>query len=279
MHTDYDLRHATHPEDVKSYDTGRLRREFLVERIFEKDKIMLTYSACDRFILGGVMPVKKDLLLETIDPLKAVHFCDRRELGIINIGGPGTVKVDGTSYELGPKEAVYIGKGAKDIILSSKRSPEPARFYLNSTPAHKQYPNKKIPGSQAKILHLGSTDYANERQIIQFIVEETVETCQLQMGITELKKGSIWNTMPPHTHYRRTEVYFYSALPEGQAVCHYMGEPQETRHIWVANDQAVISPPWSIHAGAGTANYFFIWGMAGENMDFTDMDPAAIAGL
>ena len=276
MSISFEIRQASHPTDVKNFDTKRLRDEFLIEKLFEKDQILLTYTGYDRYIAGGIMPVTNTLKLEAIDPLKAEYFCQRREIGIINIGGPGIVTVDGQDINLEIKEALFIGRGAKEVLFRSLDGANPAKFYLNSATAHKEYPVRKITRNEAKVLNLGSKDNANERQIIQFIVEATVPSCQLQMGLTELKPGSIWNTMPAHTHNRRMEVYFYSGLQEGQAVCHFMGDPQETRHLWMHNDQAAISPAWSIHAGAGTGNYFFIWGMAGENLDFTDMDPAPI---
>lgn len=272
-------RYSSHPEDVKRYDSAKLRDEFLIERVFKEDEILLTYSHYDRFITGGAMPVKKELLLEAIDPLKAKYFCERREIGIINIGGEGSVVVDGKRYTLEHKDTIYIGKGAQSIILKSSKNIAPAMFYINSASAHHSFPTKTISKSNAITLNLGTESEANIRQICQYIVKATVETCQLQMGITSLKSGSVWNTMPPHTHNRRMEVYFYTDLGENQAICHLMGTPQETRHIWMTNNQAVISPPWSVHCAAGTSNYSFIWGMAGENLDFTDMDPIKTVDL
>ncbi len=265
-------RYSCHPEDVKKYDTGQLRSEFLIERVFKEDEILLTYSHYDRFTTGGAMPVKKELSLEAVDLLKAKYFCERREVGIINIGGEGTVIVDGESHNLKHKDAIYIGMGTHSVILKSNNNVAPALFYINSAPAHHSFPTKKISKSDAITMDLGTSSESNERQIFQYIVKATVETCQLQMGITSLKSGSVWNTMPPHTHSRRMEVYFYTELDENQAICHYMGTGQETRHIWLANNQAVISPSWSIHSAVGTSNYSFVWGMAGENLDFTDMD-------
>ena len=265
-------RYSSHPEDVKNYTTSQLRSEFLIERVFKKDEILLTYSHYDRFITGGTMPVKRELSLEAIDLLKAKYFCERREVGIINIGGEGSVVVDGESHNLNHKDAIYIGMGTRSVILKSNNDSAPAMFYINSAPAHHSFPTKKISKSDAINMDLGTSAEANERQIFQYIVKATVETCQLQMGITSLKPGSVWNTMPPHTHNRRMEVYFYTDLDENQAICHFMGKPDETRHIWMKNNQAVISPPWSIHSAVGTSNYSFVWGMAGENLDFTDMD-------
>jgi len=279
MSIHFEERFASHPSDVKKYDTAVIRKHFLIEKVMEADQIHLVYSHYDRFISGGAVPAKSQLELTTIDPLKSVHFCDRRELGIINVGGKGSVVADGTEYPLDFKDALYVGKGAKQITFKSESGAEPARFYLNSTPAHKEFPTRRITLQDANILQMGSPATSNERQINQLLISKVIETCQLQMGMTELRPGSVWNTMPAHTHSRRMEVYFYFNIPEGQAVCHFMGEPQETRHIWMQNEQAVISPDWSIHSAAGTSNYIFIWGMAGENMDYTDMDPIKITDL
>jgi 4-deoxy-L-threo-5-hexosulose-uronate ketol-isomerase len=268
----FEERFASHPSDAKKYDTTQLREHFLIEKVMEDDQILLVYSHYDRYISGGAVPANGPLELNSIDPLKSLHFCDRRELGIINVGKKGSVVVDGTEYPLEFKEALYIGKGAKQIVFKSASPTESARFYLNSTPAHKELPTRHITMKDANVLQMGALETSNERQINQLLVSKVIETCQLQMGMTELRPGSVWNTMPVHTHSRRMEVYFYFNVPEGQAVCHFMGQPQETRHIWMQNEQAVISPDWSIHSAAGTSNYIFIWGMAGENMDYTDMD-------
>jgi 4-deoxy-L-threo-5-hexosulose-uronate ketol-isomerase len=268
----YEERYASHPGDVRNYGTTQLRDDFLIEHIFEEDRINLTYTGFDRFITGGAMPVSEEVSLDAIDPLKAEHFCDRREVGIINIGNEGTVVVDGESYSLDQKDAIYIGMGVRSIVLKSNNSETPAKFYINSATAHQAFPTKKISRSDAITMDLGTSSEANQRKIYQYIVRATVETCQLQMGLTSLDSGSVWNTMPPHTHNRRMEVYFYTDLDENQAICHYMGTPLETRHIWMSNNQAIISPSWSIHSAVGTSNYSFVWGMAGENLDFTDMD-------
>lgn len=268
----YDRRRACHPEDVKNYDTEGLRKEFLVQNIFVKDEINLSYSQYERYILGGAFPVDETLTMETIDAIKSEYFCERRELGIINIGGEGTVAVDGTEYILKNKEALYVGRGCKDVKFSSNNKTQPAKYYLSSTPAHKEYPTTLVNKEKANILNLGSKETCNERTIYQLIVTGIVDSCQLVMGLTELKTGSVWNTMPAHTHDRRMEAYFYFEVPEGQAVCHLMGEPQETRHLFIHNEEAVFSPEWGIHSGAGTSNYSFIWGMGGENLDYTDMD-------
>lgn len=272
QHTDYEVRYASHPEDAKHYDTETLRRHFLMEKVFVPDRIQMVYTMYDRLIVGGALPVKGELSLDTIDPLKAPNFLHRRELGIINVGGPGRVRVGEKIYELGFKEALYVGSGQHEVVFASADAANPARFYFNSAPAHTAYPVKKITLKEANNLEAGSLEESNARTIHQLIVKEIVPSCQLQMGLTELKPGSVWNTMPAHTHDRRMEAYFYFGLPEGQAVCHYMGQPEETRHIWMHNEQAVISPQWSVHAGAGTSNYAFIWGMGGENLDYNDMD-------
>ncbi len=275
----YEVRYAHHPLDVKNYDTEKLRKEFRIETVFTPDKINMVYTMYDRFIVGGAMPVEKDLKLETIDPLKAPNFLYRREIGIINVGGPGIVKVGEIEYELGFKEALYVGSGTHEIVFRSNNKDAPSKFYFNSAPAHKACPVKKITKKDAKTIQAGSPGESNARTIYQLIVAETVEVCQLQMGMTELLPGSVWNTMPPHVHDRRMEAYFYFELPENQAVAHFMGKPDETRHLWLGNEQAVIAPPWSIHAGAGTTNYTFIWGMAGENIDYGDMERVSTADL
>ena len=278
MAISFETRYASSPQAVKQYDTEQLRAEFLIDNLMETGKINLTYSHYDRYIAGSAVPIQA-LTLETIDPLKSSFFLERRELGIINVGGNGAVLVDGTSYELGFKDALYIGSGNKEVVFKSDNANNPAKFYLNSAPAHKNFPTKKVGLAEANKLQLGTMETANHRTVNQMIIGGIVETCQLQMGMTELKTGSVWNTMPAHVHDRRMEVYFYLDIPENQAVCHFMGQPQETRHIWMHNHQAVISPPWSIHSGAGTSNYTFIWGMAGENLDYADMDVAKITDL
>ncbi len=274
----YETRYASSPEAVKKMDTEELRKEFLIPNLMEKGKLHLTYTHYDRYMAGGVVP-DTPITLETIDPLKSEYFLERRELGIINVGSKGAVEVDGKPYELGHKDALYVGQGAKEVVFKSDIQGKPAMFYLNSAPAHTSYPTKRVSLADANKLELGSLETANDRTVNQMIIGGIVTTCQLQMGMTELKSGSVWNTMPAHVHDRRMEVYFYLDIPEDQAVCHLMGQPQETRHIWMQNHQAVISPPWSIHCGSGTSNYTFIWGMAGENLDYTDMDVAKITEL
>ncbi|WP_303023470.1 5-dehydro-4-deoxy-D-glucuronate isomerase [Duncaniella muris] len=278
--TDYTILRACHPDDVKHYDTKQLRSHFMMPKVMEEDKINLTYCLYDRLVYGGVIPVAKEMTLETIDPLKADYFLQRRELGVINIGGDGIVTVDGKEYELHFKDALYVGRGKKNVTFRSKDASKPAKFYLNSTPAHKEYKTQLITidgrkGSlKANSFAAGKMEESNDRVINQLIVNNVLEEgpCQLQMGLTELKPGSVWNTMPAHTHDRRVEAYFYFNVPEGNAICHFMGEPQENRIVWIHNEQAIISPEWSIHAAAGTSNYMFIWGMGGENLDYGDMD-------
>lgn len=279
MKTIFSSRYASAPRDFKTYDTSRLREEFLIDHLMETDAIVLVYSHFDRFITGSAVPKNASLKLETVDALKASYFLERRELGIINVGEAGSVIVDGVTFTLEHKEALYVGQGNKEVIFSSKNSDTPAQFYINSTPAHKSYPTKKIGKEDVETIELGSPETANARTLRKYIVNSVVEVCQLQMGMTTLKPGSSWNTMPPHVHDRRMEVYFYFEIDANQAVCHFMGEPQETRHIWMANHQAVISPPWSIHSGSGTSSYSFIWGMAGENLDYGDMDHCKINEL
>jgi 4-deoxy-L-threo-5-hexosulose-uronate ketol-isomerase len=267
-----ELRYAGHPEDVKGYDTERLRREFLVENIFLPDEISLVYSMYDRYIVGGAMPVSKDLKLETADDLKASYFLERREMGIINVGGAGEIEAGGTTWNLGTREALYLGKETADVVFRSVDKSRPAKLYINSAPAHHKYPSKKVTLKDAESSTLGSPEASNHRTINKLLVNSILPTCQLQMGMTELKPGSVWNTMPVHTHNRRMEAYFYFDVPEKQGICHFMGDPDETRHIWLKNEQAVLSPSWSIHSAAGTSSYTFIWGMAGENLDYGDMD-------
>ena len=272
--TNFSFRYASNPTDVKKYGTDELREQFLIENLFVENEIQLTYSMYDRYIVGGIMPVGKELKLETIPYLKSENFLDRRELGIINVGGSGTVTVDGVAYELQKKEALYVGQGCKEVIFSSANG-EQALFYINSALAHTKFPNKKIGKEDAEVIQLGEEKTANKRILNKLIVNSIVETCQLQMGLTELLPGNVWNTMPAHTHNRRMEAYFYFDIEAPQTICHFMGEPQNTRHIFMQNHQAVLSPEWSIHSGAGTSNYSFIWGMAGENLDYGDMDIVA----
>lgn len=280
MKTNYELRYASNPVDAKTYDTSRLRKDFLIETLFVADEVNMVYSMYDRMIVGGAMPVNEKLKLEAIDPLKAPYFTTRREIGIFNVGaGVGVVQVGEEVFELGFKEALYIGSGERDVFFESKDQACPAKFYFNSTTAHKCYPCKKVTKADAISVHMGSLEMSNERTINKMLVNQVLPTCQLQMGMTELATGSVWNTMPAHVHSRRMEAYFYFEVPESQAVCHLMGEPQETRHIWMKGNQAVLSPEWSIHSAAATHNYTFIWGMGGENLDYGDQDFYEITDL
>ncbi|MBQ4533403.1 MAG: 5-dehydro-4-deoxy-D-glucuronate isomerase [Alistipes sp.] len=279
MKTNYEVRYAAHPEDAKSYDTARLRRDFLIERVFAADEVNMVYSMYDRMIVGGAMPVSEPLKLETIDPVKAPYFLTRRELGIFNVGGAGVVKVGDKCFDLDYKEALYVGSGERDVVFESKDATHPAKFYFNSTTAHRNYPDKKVTKADAIVATMGSLEGSNDRNINKMLVSQVLPTCQLQMGMTELQPGSVWNTMPAHVHSRRMEAYFYFEVPEGDAVCHFMGQPDETRHIWMRGDEAVLSPEWSIHSAAATHNYTFIWGMGGENLDYGDQDFSAITDL
>lgn len=279
MNSNFENRFAVSPNEAKQMNTETLRENFLIETVFSANQFNLTLSHFDRYIIGGVMPVNQKMALPNPDKLKAQYFLERREIGIINVGGKGIVIADGERFEIEYKEALYIGKGTKEVFFESIDNNKPAKFYLNSAPAHHTYPTKKVTKADAEVVELGSIETANHRIINKLIVNSVVETCQVQMGMTELKTGSVWNTMPAHTHDRRMEAYFYFEVPENQSVCHFMGEPQETRHIWMQNEQAVISPSWSIHSGAGTSNYTFIWGMAGENLDYGDMDHCTINDL
>ena len=279
MNSNFESRFAVSPNEAKQMNTEALRENFLIENLFNSDEVKLVLSHYDRFMTGGAMPVNQKLALPNPENLKAEYFLERREIGIINVGGKGIVSADGEQFEIDYKEALYLGKGTKEVFFESKDLSNPAKFYLNSAPAHHAYPSKKITVAEAEVVELGSLETANHRTIKKLIVNSVVQTCQVQMGMTELKAGSVWNTMPAHTHDRRMEVYFYFEIPENQSVCHFMGQPQETRHIWMQNEQAVISPNWSIHSGAGTSNYTFIWGMAGENLGYGDMDHCATNNL
>ena len=274
-----EIRYPAHPEDFRKYTTQQLRGNFLIEHLFEPGEVHLVYSHIDRVIIGGVCPIASSLLLEAGRELGTEFFLERRELGVINIGAPGTVSVDGKRYDLGPRDGMYVGMGAKEIAFVSADAGQPAKFYCNSAPAHRNYPTRVVSMKEAKRVHLGSQTEANERVIHQLIHPDVLQSCQLVMGVTVLEPGSVWNTMPCHTHERRMEVYLYFDLAQDAVVFHFMGEPDETRHIVVRNEQAVLSPSYSIHAGVGTASYTFIWGMSGENQTFTDMDFVRMDGL
>ncbi len=289
MDEEMELRTAASPKDMKHYTTERLREEFLIQDLFQPGQIKLVYSHVDRIITGAAVPVEP-LALTAGDELRAEYFLQRREMGVINVGGAGSITIDGKKYEVGYKEAMYIGMGSKDITFESVDAKEPAKFYLNSAPAHKTYPTVLIrPEGTAEEgvvivkdenkVELGSLEESNHRVICKYILPGQVESCQLVMGMTKLAPGSVWNTMPCHTHDRRMEVYLYFEMPEDAIVMHYMGEPDETRHIVMRNEEAVISPSWSIHAGCGTRAYTFIWGMVGENQAFNDMDDVAMKDL
>ncbi|MBR5271390.1 MAG: 5-dehydro-4-deoxy-D-glucuronate isomerase [Clostridia bacterium] len=267
-----EVRCASNPKDMKHYTTERLREEYHIPKLFEKDQIKMVYSHIDRIITAGFMPVKKELKLEAGKELAANYFLERREMGCINIGGKGTITIDGTEYEMNPRDGIYIGRGNKDISFKSADKNEPAKFYVSSCPAHKEYPIVKIDITKAKKVPCGSFEECNKRVINQYIHPEVMQSCQLAMGLTQLEVGSNWNTMPSHTHDRRMEVYMYLDMDENDVVFHMMGEPTETRHIIMHNEEAVISPSWSIHSGVGTRNYSFIWAMCGENQEFDDMD-------
>ena len=284
-----ELRTAVSPRDMKHYTTERLREEFLIQNLFVQGEMKLVYSHIDRIITGAVVPTEP-VRMEAGEELRADYFCDRRELGVINIGGAGTITVDGRIYEVGYKEAMYIGMGSREIVFASADPDKPAKFYLNSTPAHKAYPTVLIKPEgepeegvvivkEENKVELGSLEDSNHRVICKYILPGQVESCQLVMGMTKLFPGSVWNTMPCHTHDRRMEVYLYFDMPEDAFVMHYMGEPDETRHLVMRNEEAVISPSWSIHAGSGSRAYTFIWGMAGENQAFDDMDAVAMKDL
>ena len=272
MSTDYEVRFAVHEDHYKGMNTQTLRKHFLIESLFVADTVQLTYTHYERFVVGGVYPVSKAVSLGTIDAVKTDFLLARRELGAINIGGAGRIIVDDLAHEVGHKEALYVGSGDRDVVFESIDAKKPAKFYINSAPAHQNLPTVKVSVDDAEELHLGAVETSNKRVIRKLLVNSVVKTCQLQMGMTELLDGSVWNTMPCHIHDRRMEAYFYFDLPENQSVCHFMGPQDETRHLWLSNEQAVVSPPWSMHCGTATASYTFIWGMAGENLDYDDMD-------
>ena len=274
-----DVRYANHPEDSKHYTTEELRKHYFIGTIFEADEAALTYSHVDRIIAGGIMPVTKEVRLEGSKELGSEYFLERRELGVINIGGAGKIVVDGVEYKMNPKDGLYVGMGSKELVFTSEDSANPAKFYVNSAPAHTTYPIVKIDIEKANPVKLGSLANSNERTIFQYVHPAVCKSCQLLMGMTVLEPNNMWNTMPCHTHERRMEVYFYFNMQPETRVFHLMGEPTETRHIIMANEQGVISPSWSIHSGVGTSNYTFIWGMVGENQTFTDMDHVAMEDL
>ena len=274
-----DVRYANHPEDSKHYTTEELRKHYLIEKVFIEDEVNLVYSHVDRVIAGGITPVKKALKLEGCKELGSEYFLERRELGVINIGGDGKVVIDEVEYEVKSREGLYVGMGSKELVFTSADEKNPAKFYINSSPAHKTYPTVMINLEKANKVHLGDLANSNKRTIYQYVHPAVCQSCQLVMGMTMLEPNNMWNTMPCHTHERRMEVYLYFDMTDDNKVFHLMGEPNETRHIVMGNEQAVISPSWSIHSEVGTKNYTFIWGMAGENQTFTDMDHVAMDDL
>jgi 4-deoxy-L-threo-5-hexosulose-uronate ketol-isomerase len=276
----YETRWAVDPVAARSMDTAELRQHFLIETLFVPDRVKLVYSHYDRLVVGGAQPLTGPLRLDAVKSMGTANFLDRREAIAMNIGGPGTITAGAETFEVGTRDMVYLGKGNSDVLFRSDRAGEPAKFYLLSAPAHSSYPNRLLTISNAKRLDLGASETCNQRSIFQYIHPEAdVKTCQLIAGITTFSAGSVWNTMPPHVHDRRMEAYLYFDLPEAARVFHVMGEPQETRHLLVANEQAVISPAWSIHSGVGTASYAFVWGMAGDNVDYADIDPVRLETL
>ncbi|MCM3536967.1 5-dehydro-4-deoxy-D-glucuronate isomerase [Priestia endophytica] len=274
-----ETRYAHHPEDVKKQTTEKLRNNFLVETLFEADHVHLTYTHNDRMIFGGVTPSQEELTIKLDKELGVNYFLERRELGIINIGADGTVILDGVEYEMKGRDGLYVGRGTKDVKFRSNNANNPAKFYINSTPAHHTYPTVKIDIKKIDPLHKGEQGTLNERNIYQYIHPNVCESCQLQMGLTMLSPGSVWNTMPCHTHERRMEVYLYFDMEPDTRVFHFMGKPDETRHLVMKNEQAAISPSWSIHTGTATSNYTFIWGMCGENITYDDMDHVKMEDL
>ncbi len=273
------IRFQNSPKETAGMNTAELRANFLIENLMEPGKINLTYSHYDRMIVGGVVPTAAAIELPNEEELKANYFLERREIGIINVGGNGKVSADGVDYVLEKLECVYLGKGTQQVSFNSDDANNPAIFYLLSVPAHHTYQNQKMTRAEASPVNLGDISTSNKRTIYKYIHNDGIQSCQLVMGLTTLEDGSVWNSVPPHTHTRRMEAYFYFDLNEAHRVMHFMGEPQETRHLVMANHQAVLSAPWSMHFGVGTASYGFIWGMAGENKEFTDMDPVAIASI
>lgn len=274
-----EVRFQQSPKETSQMNTQELRSNFLIESLMQDDKLNLVYSHYDRVIIGGAKPVNEVLKLETHSELKADYFLERRELGIINVGGAGKVVADGVTYELNKLDCVYLGKGTKAVSFASVNANDSAIFYLLSAPAHANHPAVKYTKEQAQGGDMGSQATANKRTIYRYIHADGIQSCQLVMGLTILEEGSVWNTMPSHTHTRRMEAYYYFDVKPEQRVFHFMGQPTETRHLLVANNEAIISPPWSIHSGCGTAAYGFIWGMAGENYTYSDMDPAPLADM
>lgn len=274
-----EIRFANSQQETQGMTTDQLRSTYLIENLFEPDELVLVYSHYDRVITGSAVPVDGSITLSNPAELRAEYFLERREMGIINIGGEGSIQVDGETFLLQKQSCVYIGKGVKEVVFSSSDKNAPAKFYILSAPAHHAYPTAFYTKEQAAPVNLGDQSTANKRTVFKYIHKEGIQSCQLVMGLTVLESGSVWNSVPPHTHTRRMEVYLYFDLDLEHRIFHFMGQPQQTRHIVMKTDEAVISPPWSTHFGSGTSNYSFIWGMAGENLDYTDMDPAPVASI
>lgn len=274
-----EVRFANSPEEYKLMTTASLRNNFLVTNLMKKDTPVLVYSHFDRVVIGGIMPVNKSVLLSNEPELRSEFFLERREMGIINLGGPGTITANGNAIMMDKLSCLYLGKGTRKISFGSRDKKSPALFYFLSAPAHAVYPNTLYTKKQASPVLLGTIETSNKRTVYKYIHPEGIKSCQLVMGLTILEPGCVWNSIPPHTHTRRMEVYYYFDLPDSSRVFHFMGSPQETRHLVVSNNEAVISPPWSTHFGSGTSSYGFVWGMAGENLTYTDMDPAPVVDL
>lgn len=272
-------RYESSPRETAGMTTKELRDNFLVETLFTPDQMHLVYSHYDRMIIGGIMPKNEAVPLGNYDELKAEFFLERREIGIINVAGDGKITVDGETFNINKLDCLYVGKGAKKVVFESLDSDNPAKYFILSAPAHAAYPTRLMTKEEASPASMGAVETANQRVIYKYIHLDGIRSCQLVMGLTVLQTGSVWNTMPSHTHDRRMEAYCYFDVPENHGVLHLMGQPQETRHLWISNHQAIISPPWSVHSGCGTSNYSFIWGMAGENQSFADMDFIAIPDL
>lgn len=274
-----EIRFEHSPKEVGKMNTKELREAFLMKKLMKEDEITYIYTHYDRLVTGGVKPVHKTIELINHAELRAEYFLERREIGIINVGGNGTVIADGQTFELAKQSCLYLGKGTKEVTFKSDDATNPALFFLLSSTAHATYENRVMHKEEASPVALGSQETANKRTVYKYVHLDGIRSCQLVMGLTVLEKGSVWNSIPPHTHTRRTEVYFYFDVPENQRVFHYMGEPEETRHIVMKDHEAVVSPPWSIHCGSGTSNYGFIWGMAGENQVYSDMDAVAVIDM
>ncbi|MDQ3276751.1 MAG: 5-dehydro-4-deoxy-D-glucuronate isomerase [Bacteroidota bacterium] len=271
--------HAVHPSDFIQYTTQQIRQRFLLDNLLVENEVRCVYTHYDRLVIGAAWPRQSAVVLGNYEPLKSAYFLERREVGIINIAGTGAVTVDGETYELEKLDCLYVGRGKKEVRFESRDNAAPAKFIFFSAPAHQEYPVQKMKPAEASPAELGSLENNNHRTINKYIHADGIRSCQLMLGVTSFKKGSIWNTMPPHLHDRRMEAYFYFDLSEGQRIIHFMGEPHETRHLFLNNEQGVVSPSWSIHSGVATGSYSFIWAMAGENMSFTDMDPVNVGDL